>query len=204
MLKKISEQYSNGRLASETFEHTGSYLEARLQKQGVFIERTRIGACDSKPFLLSRDELSDAIELIDRWEELAITLPAFVSGGSPIGGIHSISYYPANSTDEKFSITGHEETLQYLQGDEYRRLSLKIDKAERELNEKHAGSLQRGGLRAYISRFDITLEHNKGPRCILNQAEIAGIRELAPFYRKRKKNYADAGKNNKAGNKRRI
>lgn len=190
MLRKISEQYSNGRLVSETFEHTGSYLEARLQKQGVFIERTRIGSSASKPFLLSRSELSDAVELFSKWEELAAALPAFVSSGSPVGGIHSISYYPANSSDEKFSVTGHKEAARYLQGDEYRWLSQKIENAERELNERHAGSLCKKTLRAFISRFDITLERNEGQRCILNHAEIEGIRELAPLYRRRKRRYA--------------
>jgi len=194
MLKKISENYRSARLISETVEHTGSYLEARLEKEGVFIEKTRTGGLRENPFHLSGSELSDAVELIERWGELAIALPAFVSAGSPVGGIHAISYYPANSPEEKFSVVGHDRTVQYLQTESYKRLSAKIHAAECGLNAKHAASLSRKGIRACIYRFNVTLERldgeNVAARCILNEAEMQGIRELAPLYRQRRRRYA--------------
>ena len=186
MLQRIVGEYQGPNLITERFRHKESLLEADLGRERIYVRNPH-------SFPLEANETSYVLEFIEKWNELSFSLPGNLSGGNPLGGINSISYYPANSNKEELCITGHDSVLKYIQSEEWRTIIDKIDKAVEELNKKVANSLKKGSLQACISRFDLEIYRTDTTHIdlvmFLNKAEMNGMKEFISMYEHRKGSY---------------
>jgi len=186
MIRKINENNQGSELISELVVHEESLLEAELSKEGIIVAKT---SNYRGLFLLDCSDLEETLGFFDEWDKYSLTLPGFAYLGNPMGRIVSVSYYPPNSDEEKLVIGG-EEVSKYMNSPDYKRLKLGMLRAQAELSTAREKYLSKGELRAYISRFELTLEEYVIDECgtffpedlILNKTEMGGIREIVQLY----------------------
>lgn len=190
MIEKKYEEYLAAKRVSEEVRHKESLLEAILDKSGILILGARLSRTN---FRVYDNELSELVNYFDLWKKFSMTLPGVVTGGSTIGGINSLEYYPANSDKPSISVTGQDEVVKYINSEEYQKLHKNIFEEEDKLHDKDIKPLIIGkDLYLRISRFYLQLQRYSLPKEELKlvKAEMDGMREFIEFYKHRKGKYS--------------